>query len=108
VPPEVILTDRGDEPVVFVPGQITFTFSDGSTSECVIDPALPPNPCSELMGTPWPPDVDITPPSPILGADGGLLGFVPGLVQITFGDGTQRSCVIDPALPPSPCSDLVR
>jgi hypothetical protein len=48
VPPAVIHTDRGDEPVTFVPGQITFTFSDGSTSECVIDPVLPPNPCREV------------------------------------------------------------
>ncbi len=42
VPPVVIHTERGDEPVTFVPGQITFTFTDGSTSECVIDPPCRP------------------------------------------------------------------
>ncbi len=60
------------------------------------------------MTTPGPPDVDITPPSPILGEDGGLVGFEPGLILITFDDGSQRSCVIDPALPPNPCTEGVR
>jgi hypothetical protein len=107
-PPEVILSDRGDEPVTFVPGLITFTYTDGSATQCVIDPALPPNPCSELMTTPGPPNVDITPPSPIIGEAGGLVGFIPGLVLITFADGRQRSCVIDPVLPPSPCREGAR
>jgi hypothetical protein len=46
VPPLLIHTERGDEPVEFMPGRITFTFTDGSKSECVIDPAVPPSPCS--------------------------------------------------------------
>jgi hypothetical protein len=108
VQPEVVRTDRGDEPVTFVPGQITFTYSDGSSTECVLDPALPPNPCTELAAAPGPPNVEIVPPMAIVGEDGGVIGFEPGLVQITFDDGTQRSCVIDPALPPSPCSDNPR
>ena len=108
VPPEVVLTDRGDEPVDFVPGLITFSFSDGSATSCVIDPAAPPNPCSELMSTPGPPDVEVVPPEAIRGEDGGLLGFIPGLILITFADGGQLSCVIDPAVPPNPCSEVVR
>ena len=108
VPPDPILTDRGDEPISFEPGLIRFTFADGSETSCVIDPAVPPNPCSELAGTPGPPDVDILPPSPIMGEDGSLLGFIPGLILITFADGSGLSCVIDPAVPPSPCNEPVR
>jgi hypothetical protein len=105
VPPDVILDGRGGEPVTFVPGVITFTYTDGSTNECVIDPAAPPNPCSEVTSAPGPPNVDITPPQAIMSEEGGLLGFIPGLILITFSDGSQLSCMVDPALPPSPCGE---
>lgn len=108
VPPEVIVDDRGDMVVTFDPGLILFSYPDGSQSSCVIDPAAPPNPCTELAGTPGPPDVEVVPPEAILGEDGAPVGFVPGLVSIVFADGTTLSCVIDPALPPSPCAELTR
>lgn len=108
VPPEVIVTDRGDTVVTFDPGLILFTYADGSETSCVLDPALPPNPCTELAAAPGPPNVEIVPPEAILGVDGGVVGFVPGLVLITFADGSQRSCVLDPAVPPNPCAEPTR
>jgi hypothetical protein len=108
VPPEVVLDERGEVGVTFDPGLILFTYDDGTQSACVLDPALPPNPCSELATNPGPPDVEVVAPEAIFGDDGALLGFVSGYVRITFGDGSQRTCILDPLVPPSPCEEPKR
>jgi hypothetical protein len=108
VPPAVIVDERGEVGVVFDPGLIQFTYADGSATSCVLDPAAPPNPCNELASNPGPPDVEIVPPEAIRGEDGGLVGFVAGSLLITFGDGSQLSCVLDPAVPPNPCAEVGR
>jgi hypothetical protein len=107
-PPRVIIDDRGEASVLFDPGLILFTYTDGSQTSCVIDPTLPPNPCSELAGTPGPPNVEVVPPEAVLGDDGEFLGFVPGSVRITFADGTERVCILDPTASPSGCAESVR
>jgi hypothetical protein len=107
-PPVVLVDDRGEVGVSFDPGLILFTYSDGSETSCVLDPTVPPNPCSELAGTPGPPNVEVVPPEALLGEDGTLLGFVPGLLLITFANGSELACVLDPALPPSPCAEPTR
>jgi hypothetical protein len=91
VPPDVILTDRGDEPVTFAPRLILFTFGDGTETSCVIDPAAPPDPCTELAGTPGPPDVEVVPPELVVDRDGEPVGFIAGLILIAFADGTELS-----------------
>ena len=107
-PPQVIVDDRGEVGVSFDPGLILFTYADGTETSCVLDPAVPPNPCTELASTPGPPDVEVVPPEATFGDDGALLGFVAGYVLITFGDGTQQACVLDPMLPPNPCAEVTR
>ena len=108
IPPEAVVEGRDGTGVTFDPGLIRFTYPDGATTSCVLDPALPPNPCSELATAPGPPNVEVVPPEAILGEDGGLLGFVPGVVRITYADGTRLECVLDPLVPPSPCVDATR
>jgi len=107
-PPIVIVDDRGQVGVVFDPGLIQFTYADGSERSCVLDPAVPPNPCNELATNPGPPTVEIVPPEAILGEDGGLVGFVAGSLLITYADSSQLSCVLDPAAPPNPCTEVGR
>lgn len=108
IPPDAIVGDRDGAGVTFDPGLIRFTYADGSTTSCVLDPALPPNPCAELATNPGPPNVDVVPPEAILGEDGVLLGFVPGTVRITYSDGTQFECLLDPLAPPNPCAEVTR
>jgi hypothetical protein len=108
VPPVVLVDDRGEVGVSFDPGLILFTYADGSETSCVLDPAAPPNPCTELASNPGPPDVEIVPPEAIRGEDGGLVGFVAGSLLITFGDGSQLTCDLDPAVPPNPCTEVGR
>lgn len=108
VPPTVIVDDRGVVGVTFDPGLILFTYADGRETTCILDPALPPNPCAELAGTPGPPNVEVVPPEAVFTADGGLLGFAPGHVAITFADGTEQVCILDPTLPPNPCAQPTR
>ena len=43
-----------------------------------------------FAASPGPLDVDVVAPETILGDAGGLLGFVPSSVRITYSDGTQR------------------
>jgi hypothetical protein len=108
VPPTVLVDDRGEVGVSFDPGLILFTYADGSETSCILDPALPPNPCTELASNPGPPDVEIVPPEAIRGEDGSVVGFVAGSVLITFGDGSQLTCILDPAAPPNPCNEVSR
>jgi hypothetical protein len=108
IPPDAIVGDRDGAGVTFDPGLIRFTYADGSTMSCVLDPALPPNPCTELASSPGPPDVEVVPPEAILADDGILLGFVPGSVRITYSDGTQFECLLDPLAPPNPCAETTR
>jgi hypothetical protein len=107
-PPRMIIDDRGEVAVSFDPGLILFTYADGSQTSCVIDPSLPPNPCSELATAPGPPNVEVVPPEAVFGDDGGLLGFVPGSVRIVFADGTERVCTLDPTASSSGCTQPVR
>lgn len=108
LPPSPIIDERGGAGVTFDPGLIRFTYADGSNTTCVLDPALPPNPCSELATAPGPPDIAVVPPEAILGDDGGVLGFVTGSVRITYVDGTQLECILDPLVPPNPCAESTR
>lgn len=107
VPPAVVVDERGELGVVFDPGLILFTYADGSETSCVLDPALPPNPCTELESAPGPPDVDIVPPEAVRLEDGSV-GFIAGSILITYDDGSQLACILDPAVPPSPCSEVIR